>query len=176
MAEGLLRHRLAAAGLDARVSSAGELRDGVPASPGAVAALEARGIDLRPHISRRLRREHLDAADLVIGMARQHVREAVVLDPPVAGRTFTLRELVARAESAAPRGADETVAAWVARMAQGRDLQVMLGVGTDPDLDIADPIGGPPEAYRRTAALLDDLLGRLVARLWPDAPGARASA
>jgi hypothetical protein len=39
----------------------------------------------------------------------------------------------------------------------------------DPDLDIADPIGGPLEGYLRTADLLDDLLARLVARAWPQA-------
>jgi protein-tyrosine phosphatase len=169
MAEVLLRHHLAGAGVEARVRSAGLLRGGAPASQGAKAALAERGLDLSAHRSRRLVPELLDTADVVVGMTREHVREAVVLDRDVLSRAFTLRDLVARAERNPPRGETEAIGTWLARIGGGRRTDDLVGVGLDPDLDIADPIGGPLEGYLRTADLLDDLLARLVARAWPQA-------
>lgn len=54
MAEVLLRDRLAAAGVDAVVRSAGDLPGGAHASPGSVKAMAARGLDLRVHVSQTL--------------------------------------------------------------------------------------------------------------------------
>ena len=54
MAEGLLRHRLAAIGVDARVHSAGFLFDGRKASVDAVAVMADHGIDISGHRSRKL--------------------------------------------------------------------------------------------------------------------------
>lgn len=161
MAEGLVAHRLRQAGIDADVRSAGVLSGGMAASPEAVEVLAARGIDLAGHVSRTMAAEEILAADLVIGMERRHVQEAVVLAPPAEAWSFTLRDLVRRAEAAAPRGPGETIREWAARLAAGRDRSELLGVGDD---GIADPIGRPKVHYERTAAELDDLLGRLIAR------------
>ena len=90
MAEVLLRERLRAAGVAATVSSAGTWRAGEPASGGSLRAMQARGMDLSDHRSRLLDRDAVDGADLVVGMAREHVREVAVLVPELFGRTFTL--------------------------------------------------------------------------------------
>jgi protein-tyrosine phosphatase len=91
MAEVLLRRHLEQAGVDATVSSAGLLRGGVAATDHGVAAMADRGLDLSRHASRRIDADMLERADLVIAMARQHVREAAVLVPGVLSKTFTLK-------------------------------------------------------------------------------------
>ncbi len=161
MAEALLRQRLGDLGIDARVSSAGLLEAGNPASAHGVDILRGRGLDMTTHRSRRMSREILSEADLILGMAREHVREAVVIDAGMWARTFTLKELVRRGEAAGPRQGGETLQQWLARVGQGRRVADLMG--SSPADDITDPIGGPRSAYERLAAELDDLIDRLVA-------------
>lgn len=161
MAEVLLRQRLGDLGVDARVASAGLLRSGQPASDHGVDILRGRGFDMTTHRSRAISRELLSSADLILGMAREHVREAVVLDPALWPRTFTLKELVRRGEAVGPRRAEEPLAGWLARVAEGRRISDLTG--SSPADDVADPYGGPRPAYERLATELDDLLARLVA-------------
>jgi len=161
MAEALLRHRLGDLGVDARVASAGLLRPGQPASQHGVDLLRARGVDMTAHRSRSMTRELLAPADLILAMAREHVREAVVLDPSLWRRTFTLKELVRRGQAAGPRHAGESLADWLAVVGQGRRVADLTG--SSPDDDIEDPYGGPRSAYERLLVELDDLLDRLVA-------------
>jgi protein-tyrosine phosphatase len=160
MAEALLRHRLGDLGVDATVASAGLLRPGQPASQHGVDLLRARGLDLTTHRSQAMTRELLGSADLILAMAREHVREAVVLDPSLWPRTFTLKELVRRGQAAGPRRAGESLADWLGRVGQGRRISELTG--SSPDDDVEDPYGGPRSAYERLLVELDDLLDRLV--------------
>ena len=156
----LLRHRLAELGVAAQVGSAGLLRSGQPASAHGVELLRERGLDMSEHRSRTMTREMLAASDLVLGMAREHVREAVVLNVDVWPRTFTLKELVRRGEAAGPSRHGESLGEWLSRAAAGRRLADLAG--SSPDDDVADPYGGPRSAYERMAVELDGLLDRLV--------------
>jgi protein-tyrosine phosphatase len=153
MAEALLRHRLSGLGVDARVASAGLLRPGQPASEHGVDILRGRGLDMTSHRSQSMTRDLLRGHDLIIAMAREHVREAVVLDPSLWPRTFTLKELVRRGEAIGPRSSDLT--------------------GSSPADDVADPYGGPRTAYERMATELDDLLDRLVSLMFTAAMAPR---
>src|SRR5437879_2292759 len=92
MAAALLAGRLAASGIDISVRSAGTAAGRQPALPEAVAAMAAHGIDISLHTSRVLQAADLSGAGLVIGMARQHVRQAVVLTAEVWPRAFTLKD------------------------------------------------------------------------------------
>jgi protein-tyrosine phosphatase len=160
MAAALLGRRLGEAGVEATVSSAGMLFDGRPATDHGVAVMAARGIDNSAHRSRRLRPDLMAAADLVLGMARTHVREAVVLAPEVWKRTFTLKEIVRLGEERGGRAPGEALGEWLARLHEGRSRTELL---VDSELDdVDDPIGGPRRAYERTAAELDDLTTRLT--------------
>ena len=161
MAEVLLRQRLDGLGVDARVASAGLLRSGQPASDHGVDILRGRGLDMTTHRSRAMSRELLASAQLILAMAREHVREAVVLDPALWPRTFTLKELVRRGGAAGPRRAAETLDEWLARVGKGRRISDLTGTSSSDD--VADPYGGPRTAYDRLATELDDLLDRLVA-------------
>ena len=171
MAETLLRHRLSRMGVDASVASAGLLRPDQPASAHGVDILRERGLDMSAHRSRAMTRELLRSCDLILAMAREHVREAVVLDPGLWPRTFTLKELVRRGEAIGPRGPDEALPAWLARAGQGRRIAELTG--SSPADDVADPYGGPRSAYERMAAELDDLLDRLVTLLFAGAMAPR---
>lgn len=166
MAEGLLRRRLDDAGVDAEVASAGILPGGVEASGPAVDVLAARGIDLAAHVSRRMAREEVAAADVVVGMERRHVQEAIVLAPQAEAWSFTLIDLARRAAEADPRAPGETLRHWAGRLAAGRPRTDLLGVGDD---SVADPMGRSRSHYERTAAELDELLGTIVERAFAHA-------
>jgi protein-tyrosine phosphatase len=166
MAEALLRHHLGGAH-DVTVSSAGRYPGGSPATDHGQATMAARGLDLSRHTSRQLDKELLAQADLVIGMAREHVREAVVLDPGAIARTFTLKELVRAATAVGPRHEDEPLDGWLERVGAGRRREALLSVGHDEAFDIEDPIGRGRQDYEATAAELDHLLAVLVELAWP---------
>jgi len=155
MAEGLLRARAGEAGLDIEVHSAGSMSGGEPATASAIKVCAERGVDISAHRSRRLQWTMVAEADLIIAMSRQHLREAVVLDPTAFSRIYTLRELVRRAE-ANPH-------ATLAELHRGRALRQYEA--SDPADDIADPVGKPAAVYAKTAVELDDLIRRLLPAL-----------
>ena len=165
MAELMLRAHLGERGMDARVHSAGLLHAGAPAADPAVTELGTRRLDLSSHRSRRLARELVAGADLVVGMERRHVREAVELDPSAWPKAFTLKDVVCRGEAAGGRQDGEDVAAWLERIGAGRSRDDLAGA--PPDDTVADPIGQPASVYRACADELDDLCRRLSALLAP---------
>jgi protein-tyrosine phosphatase len=165
MAEGLLRRTLADRGIAAVVSSAGLLTSDKPATDTAVDTLAERGIDIDDHRSRRITSEMLGRADLIVGMAREHVREAAVLRPDLYDRTFTLKELVRRGRKAGARTEDEQVPEWLARLVRGRLPKDHLGASALDD--VADPVGQGERVYEQTADELDGLTTALVDLLWP---------
>jgi protein-tyrosine-phosphatase len=168
MAEGLLRHLLEQRGIDAEVASAGLYDGGMPATATARQVLADRGIDLDGHASRSITDPAVDlaGADLVLTMERQHVREAAVAAPGSLDRILTLVDATRRAEAAAPRRPDESLAEWAERLGSGREPAGAQGTGDD---EVDDPIGQPRSRYEATADQLQDLLERLVDRAWPAA-------
>jgi protein-tyrosine phosphatase len=141
---------------------------GDPGLPATAATIETAGdldLDLRAHASRTVDRDLLAGADLVLGMERVHVREAVVLEPSVWPHAFTLREAVRRAEGAAPRRAGQPLREWLETLSAGRDRMDLMG--SSPDDDVLDPTTDWTVDHATTAALLDDLVRRLVRRAWP---------
>lgn len=165
--EALLADRLRSVAT-ALVHSAGTRATLGGAAPEAITVASGAGLDLTSHRSRQLDSEMVDAADLVLGMAREHVREAVVLVPEAKPRSFTIKELVRRAGDVGPRSADEPVREWLARVDTGRTVADLLGAA-DHD-DVADPIGRGPAAYRRALDEITQLVDTLVPLLGPIGP------
>ena len=163
-AEALLRHRFEERGIRARVTSAGLLDAGNPASRHGVDVLSGLGIDMSAHRSRSMTAELIRGADLVLAMAREHVREAVVLMPDAFPRTFTLKELVRRGNQIGPREAGEPLDRWLARAHGGRSTRDLMGSAREDD--IADPIGRPRSAYERMVDELSGLIDELVWLVW----------
>lgn len=165
MVQAMLTARLAARGVTADVSSAGLLGAAWQPPPEVIAVMAARGIDVTGHRSRIVTADDLASADLVLGLAREHVRHAAVLLPEAWPRAFTIRELLRRGQQAGPRAPGEPLAHWLARVAQDRRRHDLLG--RHPADDVADPAGGPLRGYQAACGLLDCLARELVELGWP---------
>jgi protein-tyrosine phosphatase len=165
MAAALLGRRLEEAGVKAVVSSSGILFDGKPATDHGVAVMAERGIDTSGHRSRKLRADMVAGADMLIGMAREHVAEALAFGNEHWPRAFTLKEIVRLGEAHGGRAPGESVEQWLARLHEARlrdGVRPTDLLAPSADDDVADPIGGPRRSYLRTAEQLDDLAARLV--------------
>ena len=173
MAEGMLRALLTDNGARADIGSAGLLPGGAPATRNAIAVMADRGIDISRHVSRTMDPEIVRSTPLIIGMAREHVREAIVGYGADIDHTFTLKELVRRGDESGPRRPDETVFDWLARVGAGRRSADL--VGDDHD-DIPDPVGRSRAYYEATACELDFLIRRLVAVMIGGPPRSAAHA
>src|SRR5205807_7651840 len=105
-------------------------------------------------------------ADLVIGMAAEHVSAAAVAAPDSWSRIFGLKDLVRRGEAAGARRDGESMAKWLERVGAGRHRGDLLEASTDDD--VADPIGLTDADYENMAVELDDLVGRLTTLAFPE--------
>jgi protein-tyrosine phosphatase len=146
------------------VRSAGLLPGGYASPPEVVTALAEMGIDLSRHRSAQVSPELVAAADIVLGMARRHAREVVLLDPAAWPRTFTLKELVRRGDQVGPRQSVESLGSWLGRLHQGRERIDLVGRSAADD--VSDPIGGPLDTYRKTARQVAGLVDRAAGLLW----------
>lgn len=164
LAEVFLRRDLAQRGVDVQVSSAGTLRDGMAAAEEVVEILDKRGLSVEDHRSRRISPEMLASADLIIGMTRDHVREAALLDFDCFARSFTLKELVRRGTFAGVRRHGESVETWLKRAAEGREPRDYLFAEDD---DIEDPMGRRFSVFKKTATEIEALTAALVDLAWP---------
>jgi protein-tyrosine phosphatase len=162
MAEALLARRLADEGVDATVRSAGTRAWRVGATHHSVTVMVEHGLDISAHRNHQLRREDIDAADLVLGMTRKHVKMAVARRPDAVDRTFLVGELVRLATALGPRDPAEEVRVWLRRVAALRPVDQPLGRAVD---EVRDPVGEPIAVYRETAARLDRDLSTLAAFL-----------
>jgi len=167
MAAALLSKRLAALGATIPVRSAGMLRSGDAPYPEVVSVMARYGLEIASHRSRVAHAADLANGDLVLAMARDNLRYAVITEPAAWPRAFTLKELVRRGGQIGHRRPGEPLAAWLSRAHAGRERMSLLGDSADDD--VADPAGGPYWAYAETADLLDRLVTRLAELGWAHA-------
>ncbi len=169
MAAALFAHQLPELDPPVAIGSAGLMEGGRAAPDEVLEVMASRGIDLSGHESRSLEPSLLGEADLIVGMGRRHVQEAVLLDPSCWPRAFMLRELVRRGSETGPRRPHQDPADWIADNHRGRTRSSLVDRSTNDD--IADPYGGPLAGYRSTADELHGLTTALAGLLWP--PGHR---
>jgi protein-tyrosine phosphatase len=162
MAEYLARQSLARRQIDAEVVSSGRLGGSFEASPGAVAALAKRGIDLRGHTSAPTDPDTLDHAHLVLVMERAHLADVYQTKPGAVSRSFTLGEFPTLLKAVAAQPADADAAPTQRaqhRIALAHDARDPARILVDDDsADIADPMGRWNLHYRRTAKQLEHLI------------------
>jgi protein-tyrosine-phosphatase len=99
MAAGLLRQRLAQAGLASRhqVTSAGVWAvDGHPASANAIAVMAERGVDVADHIAHTIRATEVAESDLILVMSREHEETIRNTWPQYAWKLHRLSEMVGK--------------------------------------------------------------------------------
>lgn len=169
MAAALLTAQLLERGSEVEVSSAGFGAPGEPATPETVAVMADVGIDLSAHLSSRVAPADLAGADLILGMTREHVIALAVLDPDSWPRIFPLVDLLRRAHQIGPKPRREPLEGWIRRAHGGRQRSSVLSLKSSDE--IADPIGQPLAAFRRTRDKLDGLLTDLAGLLQPDRNG-----
>ena len=76
-----------------RVSSAGIMAgEGMPPTSFSVRVMEKRGVDLRGHRSRRLTREMVEQADLILALEDDHRRGVLAMDPSASGKVQVLSD------------------------------------------------------------------------------------
>jgi protein-tyrosine phosphatase len=165
IAAALLRARLDERGSPLTVESSGFMSEGVPPPREALETMWAVGVDLSGHRSRPLSPTTIGAADLIVGMTRQHVVELTVMAPPEWERAFTFADLLRRAETVGPRQRIEAVREWVRRLHAGRLRSSLTGLPLSED--VSDPMGGRPKDYQRTREQLVGMTTRLAELLSP---------
>jgi len=165
MAEAFLRRKLAVAGhTEVHVHSAGLLDSGRASPDDLVSVIAMWGIDMADHRSTQVDDDLLAAADLIVGMAREHVREIAVNVPEAWPRTFTLRELVRLGEEAGARAPDQPLDEWIDKLHSTRTPAGLVGSSTDDD--VADPMGRSRRAYQEAAEQIETLVERMVELVW----------
>jgi len=169
LAERLLAARLAAAGVDAVVSSAGTgARAGEPMTPDASALAVRYGVDPAGHVARQLSPALLEHADLVLTATRAHRAEVASMLPKAVRKSYTLREFARIAEflgteegaQFGPRPGDEpeSLLATVS-MARG-----FAPPPEDPEDDnVVDPYRRSAEVYEEAGRLIDAATATIVA-------------
>ncbi|MBO9578332.1 MAG: low molecular weight phosphatase family protein [Microbacteriaceae bacterium] len=185
-AERLLRSalaRIAAATGDARwttdvlVTSAGTLAMvGRPIEPPMAALLDRGGVAgavlVDPHAARQLERDLVADADLVLGLAREHRREVVMVLPSASRRVFALNEFARLLDDAVASGVLAGTAREAASGAPAAVLEAVVdaaamrrGFALPPDDpgadDVLDPYHRGDGAYAASAAHMIDLVQRI---------------
>lgn len=147
--------------------------EGFPMDPAAAAESVRLGMsDGHAHVGRRLTKQMVERADLVLGMERTHRGAAVELDPSANRRAFTLTEFAAVLEQLAP-GAEVAqpepeatlqpfLLEVVAAAARSRGL---VAASQPIEYDIEDPFRREPEIYRRSAEAVAAPAASIVTRL-----------
>lgn len=139
---------------DLRVETAGTLTvDGMPISWRTRTALAEVGLPWPSHRSRQAARAHFDTADLIVGLAPEHVSWVRREHPEVADRTGTLVRL-SRELAPPPDPLSSRLAAL--------ELERVV---LEPWEEVVDPGGGDVEAFiacAREVVVLVDRLAQLV--------------
>ncbi len=169
MAAALFSREIDGRGQSVEISSAGILPGGAAVPAEVLEVMGAYGIDLSAHRSRSLTESLVADADLVVGMGRRHVREAVLLDSASWPRAFTLKSLVERGRVLGPRAPGSDVGSWLDAVHDGR-TRSELAHRSSVD-EVADPFGGPLAGYRTAARELEALTSELAELLWPSGAG-----
>jgi protein-tyrosine phosphatase len=158
MAEGFLRWEAGRRGLEIDVRSTG-----THAWTGRAATIDGRkvmaelGVPIDDHRTIELDSNLVDWADLIVGMSREHARDAVRAFPDAAQKTYTLKGLL---ELLPSLPAYDDTEAWLEAAWQMRDRADAVA-----SADIEDPIGEREAAYRRVATEIQELIERFASEL-----------
>ena len=166
VAEAFLHHFLASES-NVELFSRG-VAGGPGVTPPAMAeALESRGLSLVSPSGERFGSGDLDA-DLYLFMERPVLREAVVANPVLWSRSFTMREFARRAQLNPPEPGSETFAEWVGVLHATRKREDLMSI--DRSDDVLDPgLGGDVEAFQAMIRDIELLSAKVAVFLsgWP---------
>lgn len=163
IAAAMLDVRLNELEIDAHVTSAGFASDGEPATGESVRLLAERGIDVSAHRSRRIDADIAASSDLILTAQHDHVVDIAGRSPALFDRTFTLPEIVERAEPAGARGG-RTLDVWLGSIGAERPSAFdYLDAGDSGAIgEVADPTGRSPRDWAVAMSTIDELTRRLA--------------
>jgi len=140
-----------------RVVTAGtHVVEGMPMSWRTRDAIAELGVEQSMHRSHQLTDLDVDAADVVICLAAEHVAYMRRTHPDAAGKTVTLKRLVRDLPSASGKALTDRLGA----------LHLADAELTSSE-DVDDPAGGDLPVFRACAREIRDLINRLVPGLAP---------
>ena len=174
-----LRHELAGTGI--AVESAGtKALAGLDMDDGTRERLDAAASDAKGFRARQVTPELVAGADLVLAAAREHRTAVAQLHPAALRRVFTVRDFADLVDglTAVDPESDPLAdldASWVRHVAAAGARRRGSVVARQGGVDITDPIGGPPSAFRQMAHEVDAALVPIV-RALRDLPGSPRSA
>jgi protein-tyrosine phosphatase len=156
-------------GSDYPIASAGTAAvAGEPIWPPAGVVLRDHAIDAGGFRSRPLTPDLVRASELVLTATRAHRDEIVAADPSSLGRVFTWRELAWLLEGVRPRD----VAAQLDGRVGSERLRALVDVAGErrahrpaprpKDLDVRDPVGGPPRLMSRAMSQIRTATATIV--------------
>ncbi|HHY10387.1 MAG TPA: low molecular weight protein arginine phosphatase [Firmicutes bacterium] len=141
MAEHLLRHYAAEAGLAIKVASAGlGAFAGSPAAANTVAVLEEKGISAKRHKARAVDAGLLAEFDLILAMTKAQQDRLRAINPAVSDKIFLLKEFPERMQG--PR-------------------EELTG-SNEKDYEVSDPFGQSKEIYRQTRQEISRVLKAII--------------
>ncbi len=157
------------------VSSAGTVAiDGHTMEPAAANEATRLGVvDAPEHRARRLQPEHIESADLVIAMTREHRAAVVKAVPRARRRTFTLIELTRTLEAVAGGGApvrpdaigDGSLTEFLRSAIDAAEACRIKPPRKGRELDIEDPYRRKAAVYRRSADAVAQQVDRMLAAM-----------
>lgn len=176
MAERLLAHAVREAGGDpsyiySHSAGTGGWHEGEEMNPPAARQVKARGGDTDGFSARKLRAEHIDAADLILTATADQQDYVVALRPDAADRTFVLGEFgrllpgVDASKLPAANGTPESLQERGAALVAAVDTQ-RAGQAARSGDDLDDPWGRGDSVFGRVADEIDDTLQPLVRLLF----------
>ena len=165
---GLATRLPAAEATRVRISSAGTAAVvGAPIDRLAEHTLISRGVPVVPHKGRQLEERDLVNSDLILAMTPSHARQCIRLNSECAPRVHTLRGagLLLTGQRAAGPSAMDVVARG--RAVVNHLAAQKAALPAEADLEVADPVGLPLEAFERTATVIANALVPLIEILAP---------
>jgi protein-tyrosine phosphatase len=158
--------------LHSHSAGTGGWHTGEEMNPPAARQIRSRGGDVAGFGARKLRSEHIDAADLVLTATADQQEYVVALRPDAAGRTFVLGEfgrlLAVLDLSALPPAAvdPEAVHARGVALTEAADA-ARRGAMPLPGDDLDDPWGRGDQCFTRIADEIEETVQPLAAALLP---------
>jgi protein-tyrosine phosphatase len=169
MAEVLMRQTLLALKLPWAVSSAGTVaRDGLPAHVNTARVLIDRGAKLPADwASRQLTQAMIDEADLILTAAAEHRATVVSARPPALPKTFTLLQFAQLTRHVEPLTDPDPGKLGIALVEAARMARPLVPSSPDGRVDIPDPIGRRPKAFKQCADVIASAVDSVASPLRP---------
>ncbi len=151
------------------VRSLGFGPEDIPSIPDAVDAMRRRGLDTSAHRSRKVVKDNIEPADLVLTSERDHVVKIAAISPDAYRRSMTMPEFLAAAELRGP-APGESLREWVTGLTEQRTARDYLSGDV---AEIFDPTGSASRAFEKSVVGMEEMCAqatRLIASVADRAP------